>query len=71
MPDNTTFPVTKTTRDRLAAQKQYPGEKWDILINRLLDDRVREHTETPKPAAPPCTTALTLANEPPKNTEAD
>ena len=70
----TTLSLTKEVHDRLKTFKN-PNEPWNNVLERLLEHYERDHKpptiETPKPAAPPCTTALTLANEPPKNTEAD
>jgi hypothetical protein len=66
----TTLSLTKEVHDRLKTFKN-PTEPWNNVLERLLNHYERDHKP---PAAQPPTpneTALTLANEPPKNTEAD
>lgn len=47
MPDITTIPLTKATRDRLRALGN-KGETYDVLLNRLMDVYVNRTVEFEK-----------------------
>lgn len=47
MPEITTIPLTKATRDRLRALGN-KGETYDVLLNRLMDVYVNRTVEFEK-----------------------
>lgn len=47
MPDLTTIPVSKATRDRLRALGK-KGETYDVLLNRLMEVYVNRTVEFEK-----------------------